>query len=171
MSAVSALTVRKYAKIARKYGMNYAWTAVKEATDAGLPASLGLALATQETTTARNIYGHDPVPNPAPKGGHVTKANYLGIYLPARKRGLGMQGVGPLQLTWYATQDTADKLGGCWNPKYSFRVGYHTLAALIRVYGYVDGIRRYNGSGSRAVAYSASVRRLAALWQGRLQHG
>lgn len=166
---VSALALRKYAKIARKHGMGYAWTTAREASRAGLPVSLGFALAEQETTTTRNVYGHDPVRNPAPKGGHVTEHNYLRIYKPARKRGLGMQGVGPLQLTWFATQDRADALGGCYKVKYNLRVGFSTLAALIRQFGYSKGIERYNGSGPAAVAYSVSVRSRAAKWHNRLK--
>lgn len=149
--------------------MKWPWTIAREASRAGLPVSLGYALAEKETTLARNIYGHDPVRNRAPKGGHVTKKNYLSVYLPDRKRGLGMQGVGPFQLTWFATQDRADALGGCWRPKINARVAFATLAALIKQYGYVDGIRRYNGSGPNAVAYSVAVRGLAVKWHNRLK--
>lgn len=166
---VSPLSIRKYAKTARRFGMNHAWTTAHEAAKAGIPVSLGFALVEQETGTCRNVYGHDPVRNRAPKGGHVTKKNYLGVYLPDRKRGLGMQGVGPLQLTWFATQDVADKLGGCWKPKVNLRVGFSTLAALIRQFGYAKGVERYNGSGPAAVAYSANVRRNAAKWHTRLK--
>lgn len=157
----------KRARIARRHGQKYPFLTAYEANKAGLTPALGYALAEQETGTSRNVYGHDPVRNPAPKGGHVTKRNYLGTYLPARRRGLGMQGVGPLQLTWYATQDVADRLGGCYRRRYNLRVGFRTLAALIRQYGYADGIRRYNGSGPAADAYSRSVRSRAAKWYHR----
>lgn len=169
--AVSRASRLRYARIAKKHGMSYARTIADEASKAGLPISLGFALAEQETTTCRNVFGHDPVRNPAPKGGKVTKDRYL-AYKRWRKQGLGMQGVGPLQLTWYATQDAADRLYkgfGCAVVRYNLRVGFRTLAALIRTYGYVDGIRRYNGSGPAATAYSRSVRSKATKWHNRLK--
>lgn len=157
----------RVAAIARKHGMHYALTIAQEARLAGLSYALGYALAQQETTTARNVFGHDDVRNPAPKGAPVTKARYM-AYKAARKAGLGMQGVGPLQLTWWETQDRADALGGCWRPRFNFRVGFGTLAALIKAFGYKDGIRRYNGSGPAAIEYSFAVRAKRDNWFRRL---
>ena len=142
---------------------------LEEAKIADLPIALACALLEQESGGGHNVYGHDPVANPAPKGGKVTKDNYLNVYLPARKAGLGMQGVGPCQLTWYAYQDEADKIGGCWEPRWNMRVGFGHLASLIDAYGLVDGCRRYNGDGPAAVAYSASLRAKYDAWKQRLR--
>lgn len=152
------------ARKAKRYGMQNSLRIVIEAKRAGIPVSLGFALAEQETGTGANIFGHDPTIYAG--AGVVTEAKYKAY---RRRRGHSlMQGVGPLQLTWWATQDAADRLGGCWIPKYNLRVGFSTLAALIRQYGYAKGIERYNGAGPAAVAYSKSVRARADKWHGRL---
>jgi hypothetical protein len=75
-----------------------------------------------------------------------------------------MQGVGPGQLTWWETQDYADKRGGCHKREVNILVSIQTVAARIRDFGYVDGLRRYNGSGPAAVEYSREVRRKADRW-------
>ena len=96
---------------------------IAEARRAGLPLSYALAFLEKESTgtdadgTTRfglNLFGHDAVRNPV-KGGFVTQARYS-QYRTNRQAGLGMQGVGPCQLTWYEFQDRADSLGGCWMP-------------------------------------------------------
>lgn len=127
--------------------------------------ALGLAL-TQQESTFRNVFGHDPTLSlpESWKGGHVNYYRYF-YYRLQRKLGLGMQGVGPEQLTWWETQDYADKRGGCWKIYVNIDVGCQTLAARIRDLGYVKGIERYNGTGPLARAYSASVRRRAATWR------
>jgi hypothetical protein len=79
-----------------------------------------------------------------------------------------MQGVGPLQLTWWATQDAADKIGGCWVPKNNIRIGFHLLASLIKNYDTKGGVRRYNGAGPRAEAYADSVLARRDKWHRRL---
>lgn len=153
------------ARKAKRYGIKNSLRTVLEARRAGLPVSLAFALVEQETDNGANVFGHDPVQSI--RGGPVTKARYL-TYRARRRAGFGMQGVGPLQLTWWATQDEADRLGGCWKPAVNLRVGLGTLAGLIRQHGYGDGVRRYNGSGPAAVAYSASVRARAKKWHRRL---
>lgn len=157
-----------YARKAKKYGMQNSLRVVLEARRAGIPVSLGFAMVEQETGRALNIFGHDPtssIPN-SWKGTGVTLAKYH--YYKVRRGRYGMQGVGPLQLTWWQTQDTADRLGGCYKTAYNLRVGFSTLAALIRQHGYARGIERYNGSGPAAVAYSKSVRARADKWHRRL---
>lgn len=155
-----------YARCARRAGVppGYSSVIIDEAKRANIPRSLGFALV-QTETNFHNIYGHDPVENRAPKGGHVTKHNYLNVYLPDRKAGKGMQGVGPCQLTWYELQDQATKMGGCWEPRYNMRVAFNQMHSLIKRYGYASGVRRYNGSGQAAINYSALVRRRASNWK------
>lgn len=152
------------ARIAKRHGMQNPYIAADEANRAKLPYAIAYALMEQETGNGANIFGHDPTIFVG--AGVVTKDKYL-----AYKRARGhtrMQGVGPIQLTWWATQDAADKLGGCWRPRFNLRVGFSTLAALIRANGRVLGCERYNGSGPAAVAYSKSLRSKIAKWNALL---
>lgn len=156
----------KLARIARSFGMQNSLRIIKEARATGVPVSLALALFEQESGGA-NIFGHDPTIFVG--AGKVTKRKY-GQYLSQRGptgRG-GMQGVGPGQLTWWATQDQADRLGGAWQPKFNIRIALQTLAGNMRTYGYAKGIERYNGFGPAAEQYSRTVRVLAQRWHQRL---
>lgn len=160
----------RYARIAKSHGMQNSLRIAWEARAAGISPALAYAMVEKESGNGRNVFGHDPT-NSIPKswmGTTVTKDKYL--YYKSRRPKYGMQGVGPLQLTWYEFQDRADRMGGCWVPKYNIRVGFQTLAGLIRQYGRWDGVRRYNGSGPDAVAYRDSVKRLHDKWHKRL-HG
>lgn len=154
--------VSRPAQIAAAHGLGFAEIAVQEGAAAGIPVALAFAMLEQESG-GRNVYGHDAVRNPAVKGGPVTKANYA-AYKADRKRGLGMQGVGPLQLTWWATQDKADAMGGCWRPRINIRCGFQTLKADIDAHGEVAGIAAYNGSGPKAAQYSLAVRAKRDAW-------
>ena len=143
----------------RRAGARYNLIIIDEAQRAGIPISLGYALIETESGF-RNVFGHDPTIFVG--AGEVTKDKYLAY---KRQRGTRhMQGVGPAQLTWWATQDAADRLGGCWRPKYNIRVAFKTLADNIHTYGKVVGIERYNGTGPAAVRYSQIVRGRADKW-------
>jgi hypothetical protein len=102
----------------------------------------------------RNIFGADSVRNPikSQSNAHplvVTEANYH-KYLAYRHQGLGMQGVGWTQLTYFTFQDRADRLGGCWIVENQLIIGFGDLDALIRQYGLRDGLAAYNaGPGNR----------------------
>lgn len=163
------------ARRAKRYGMKNSLRIVLEARRAGLPVSLAFALVEQESTNGANVWGHDPAPNghTSSLGGKpVTRATYLS-YRDVRGpsgRG-GMQGVGPLQLTWWEFQDIADSYGGCWVPKHNLRVGFGVLAKLIKTYGKYNGIARYNGSGAAAQRYASSVLDKQDTWHRRLTEG
>jgi hypothetical protein len=162
-----ALTVK-----AKRHGARYSLRIVLEARRAGIPISLGFAFIEQESGF-RNIWGSDRTASGECSGGIcgnnqtvVTKARYLQY---KKTRGhLGMQGVGPAQLTWWEFQDAADKLGGCWVPKYNIRVAFGLIADLVKQHGMAKGIERYNGAGDAAVRYSRSVRDRQANWHQRL---
>jgi hypothetical protein len=158
-----ARKIRRVA-VARRHGMHHAWTILTEADRAGVPHALALAMVEQETGDGSNIFGHDPTIFIG--AGKVTKSKYLAYK--AQRGTTRMQGVGPLQLTWWSTQDAADKLGGCWKPRYNLRQGFLTLAANIKAHGQRDGIRRYNGSGPAAEAYASGVLTRKAIWRTRL---
>jgi hypothetical protein len=151
-----------YIARARRKGARFAWHLIRWAKATGVQYSLALAICEQETGFA-NVFGHDPT---IAKGwGKVTKASYLTY---KRMRGPtgrgGMQGVGPMQLTWWEFQDRADKLGGCWLPSRNIRVGLEVLASNIRQHGRHTGIARYNGTGSAAENYARSVESKQRRW-------
>lgn len=158
----------KHAAILKRYGFKNPLTLLYEADRAGISHATAVSLTEQETGTGRNVFGHDPVRNPAPKGGRVTKARYLD-YKRFRKAGLGMQGVGPLQLTWFELQDRADAMGGCWKVRYNYRVGFENLARLIKAHGWHAGVKAYNGSGPAADAYERSMTLRHQKWIKRLK--
>jgi hypothetical protein len=143
------LSARKVSKA----GFHHPLTTVLEARRANLPLSYAMAFLEKESDKGLNVFGHDPVKNPI-KGGAVTKDRYL-RYKGYRRAGLGMQGVGPMQLTWYSYQDAADALGGCWKPKFSLRIGFKVAADLIKDHGVKGGVTRWNGAGAAADAYYA----------------
>lgn len=132
--------------LAKARGAEYVTAIFEEARRAGLTRSMGLALVEQESNFS-NVFGHDPTIFVG--AGRVTKAKYLAY---KRQRGPtgrgGMQGVGPVQLTWWEYQDRADKLGGCWVARNNIRVGFELLASLIEQHGDRKGLAIYNG-GSR----------------------
>lgn len=152
----------------KKHGARYSLRIILEARAAGIPISLGFALVEHESGF-RNVFGHDPtifVGGRDAKTGRIYKTVTRGSYLEyKRQRGtVHMQGVGPCQLTWWETQDAADKIGGCWRPGCNIRVAFRALAALISEHGYGLGIERYNGVGDAAVLYSKVVQKGADRW-------
>jgi hypothetical protein len=155
------------AEIIDRFGGNgFGLKVVQEARRSGIPISLGAALVEQESNF-RNVFGHDPVKTGQIKGGPVTRARYL-RYKAMRKAGRGMQGVGLTQLTFFAFQDRADKLGGAWKPANQLRVGFQLLRDLIEQHGQAEGIARYNGTGPAAERYSREVRAKQNRWHDRL---
>lgn len=111
---------------AHKNGIKNPVLVWNECKRAGVNFAAVCAFLEKESGGGDNVFGHDKdssgriifhgqtgrVP--------VTKERYL-EYRTFRRRTGKMQGVGPMQLTWYSFQDNADKLGGCWIPKYNIR--------------------------------------------------
>lgn len=163
------------ARAIRAHGGRYGQEIVGEARRSRVPVALACAVLEKETGF-KNVYGHDAVRNPvrSPPGGllAVSRDNYR-EYLSHRRRGLGNQGVGPMQLTSPDLQDRADELGGCWLPGPNIRVGLEFLAANIRRLGLPGGVVAYNGSGPAAERYGADVLARARRWEARLRaaHG
>lgn len=160
----------KYALIAKRQGMSGSLRLLWEARAAGLTPSLALALREQESGVKGdgNIFGHDPTIYAG--AGKVTKAKYLAYRHARGATGKGgMQGVGPLQLTYYTFQDEADQLGGAWQPKYNYRVGFRALAALVQQHGKRKALAVYNGGeGNPNYSYADSVLRHEKTWHERL---
>lgn len=163
--AAPRILPRDYLKARRlklkAHGIVYPATTVAEARRAGLKIDLACAILLQETSGGHNVFGHDAVRNPV-QGGYVTYARYR-QYLTYRQRGQGSQGVGPCQLTYFAFQDRADRLGGCWQPWLNMRVGFTDLAANIRRTNEWAGIKLYNGSGAKASHYADEVTKRAEI--------
>lgn len=158
-----------YAARARAAGARYQLRIVREARAEGVQLSLAFALVEQESGF-QNVFGHDPTIFAG--AGKVTKAKYLQYKLRRGPQGRGgMQGVGPCQLTWWETQDAADREGGCWNPTANIRIGLRALAASIRDHGQHAGIARYNGTGAAAERYAEEVEAKQAKWHRILTGG
>lgn len=137
---------------------------VREARTADISVSLACALVEQESGF-ENVFGHDPVRLGQIRGGKVTRLRYRRYKL--LRRLCGNQGVGLTQLTSPGYQDAADRLGGCWKPTYQLRVGFGTVAGLIRRYGQHHGLAAYNAGevGWRAgCGYADSVEARAQRW-------
>ena len=164
-----------YANRARRHGVPAGWSSqvIRAAKRAGVQYSLAFALV-QTETGFQNIFGHDAVKNTvkSPPGGvlKVTKANYL-EYKRQRRAGLGMQGVGPCQLTWYELQDQADLAGGCWVPEHNMTVGLKNLRSLVKQHGPARGVAAYNGAGDAADRYSRLVWDRQRAWHAILTKG
>ena len=151
------------AVIAKKAGANYVWRIIFEARRAGIKPSLGFALVEQESNFS-NVFGHDPTIFIG--AGQVTKEKYL-RYKQARGH-TRMQGVGPVQLTWWEFQDRADRLGGCWKPQHNIRVGFSLLADLVKVHGERKGLAIYNGGSVRPnFVYADQVLARRKKWHDR----
>lgn len=159
----------KRAEIARRHGFHFSRTIAYEAQRARLDYDLAFALVTQESGNGANVFGHDPTIFAG--AGKVTRRRYRAY---RRQRGDhgqgGMQGVGPVQLTYYTFQDDADRRGGCWRGGISIRVGFEDLRHLIdTARGDVrHALAVYNGGTVHPnFAYADSVLRHRADWHDR----
>lgn len=111
-----------------------------------IPVSVLVALCQQESNFS-NIFGHDKKKNGRISGipehwagSKVTRFKYM--YYKARRRIMGNQGVGPMQLTFPVFQDEADADGGCWKSD----VNIATAAGIIKDI--------YNHHGNWPVVYA-----------------
>jgi hypothetical protein len=152
---------------------NYGIGLAQELVAAALMEGIDLAVAAtviEKESGGRNIWGADTTVTGGtytPEG-PVTQENYL-AYRAAMKAGrIPRNGCGPAQCTSAQYQDTADELGGCWDPTANYRSGFRGLQALISAYGIYGGFEHYNGSGPAAIAYANSCMVRYAVWQQRL---
>jgi len=153
--ATRSSTRDRLLKDARRYGVKEPDVALSAAREAGIPFYVGAAFLMQESGGGANVFGHDA--SIYSGAGKVTKDKYL-RYRAQRKSTGKMQGVGPMQLTWYRFQDRADRIGGAWKPYSNMLVGFRHLAHLRAAHGnWHDAARDYNGSGPAAVAYAGQV--------------
>lgn len=157
------------AAVMRQYGLVLVEELIVAARAEGAEIPIAATLMSGESN-ARNIWGHDPVATGGAyvKGGPVTRENYLAYRALMRTGRIGRQGCGPAQCTSAGYQDTADALGGCWEPVANMRAGLRGLMALINRYGITGGAQRYNGSGPQAVAYGKNFAARHTTWSNRL---
>lgn len=149
---------------AKRHGIVIADVAYDEAKRAGLEFAVACAILMRESSGGNNVFGHDPTIFVG--AGAVTKEKYAAYKAARVKAGNRlMQGVGPVQLTYFGYQDQADAQGGCWDPRFNCRIGFQALAGNIKAHGLRDGIRRYNGSGPAAEAYADAVVAAAGNWR------
>lgn len=155
--------------VLRQYGLVLADELIQAAQLEGAEIAVAATLMAGESN-ARNVWGHDPVETGGAytKGGPVTRENYLAYRALVRTGRIGRQGCGPAQCTSAGYQDSADALGGCWDPVANMRAGLRGLQQLIRRYGVQGGAQRYNGSGALAVAYGRNFVARYQTWSNRL---
>lgn len=158
---------------AKLYGANFSLRIILECRRRKVPISAGFALIEGESNF-ENVFGHDPttsIPS-AWKGGEVTETRYK--YYKQHRSSKGMQGVGPAQLTWWAYQDRADRLGGCWKSRWNIDVGiavfadhFHNAAGTTKTKLHTAA-RKYNGSGDAALVYANRFMDRYNKWHRRL---
>lgn len=152
---------------ARQNGIVIPVRAYRAARKAGIPYPVACAFLVQESAGGQNVFGHDPMKSQRAynllAGKPVTPELYL-RYKRHRDE-WGMQGVGPMQLTWWEFQDEADRNGGCYVPYPNMLVAFTILAGYRAAEGtWWDAARRYNGSGMAAEAYADTVIKRIREW-------
>jgi len=143
---------------------------VAEASDAGLPPALALALVEQESGF-RNIFGCDQGPRETAPWCHqeVTRQRVKALIDHVERGGIS-NGVGLTQLTSIGFIRQAEAEGGAHRVEAQCRVGFRLLHDLIARHGQRVGIGAYNGGeGNPNLAYADSVIALRATWRRRIK--
>jgi hypothetical protein len=168
--STAALAVASPADILTAGGIQRAPEVVELAAAAGLDLAAAAVVLIKESGGGYNVFGHDHVPTGGAyvPGSPVTQQSYDSYHAAVLAGKAGRQGVGPTQLTYWALQDEADSIGGCWNWTCNITIGFKTLAGLIRANGLRNGFRAFNGSGPAAEAYAADSMAKYAVWATRL---
>ena len=161
----------------RGIGTKYPVRTVQAAREHSLNIPLFCSVLTQETAGGLMLWGHDPTifvggydaKNGVHYGPIVTEISYKAYLAQRGPKGRGgMQGCGSGQLTYYAYQDRADVLGGCWKILPNLRVTAEILAANIAKDGLGAGVAAYNGSGPSAKKYADQVIARANVYAAKL---
>jgi len=159
-------TDKEKIQIAANLGIKMPFRAMKVSHAVPIPYGVLCAFLEQESGGGQNIYGHDP-------GwfcgkGPVTRENYA-VYK-AGRAAHNSQGVGPMQLTYYAFQDRADALGGCWRPYVNMLVGAQILKEyFVKYKTWHLAAYHYNGSGEAAERYADAVTEKIKKYVSRMQ--
>lgn len=142
-------------------GCKMPYKAWKVSQKTGVPMWFICAILEQETSGGRNVFGQDP--SIFRNAGTVTEAKYKAYKAQRIRSGNRyMQGVGPMQLTWWEFQDQADKMGGTWKPYVNILAGAKILKSWkTNNNTWVDTTKRWN-SGSE---YQREIKQVAAKWR------
>lgn len=151
---------QKIAK-ARNMGCKMSYKAWRASRATGVPMWFICAILEQETSGGRNIFGQDPTI--FVRAGEVTKEKYWAYKVERIRSGnRKMQGVGPMQLTWWEFQDEADRAGGCWKPYINILTGARILKRWkTPSIPWVETTKRWN-SGTE---YQSEIRRICEKWR------
>jgi len=160
--------------VARRAGVLIPEIMVQAAAMENIEWSVACSILEGESGGGKNIWGADGGMNVRTNGTYkprtpVTRAAYLAYRTEMRAGRIIRQGAGPCQCTSAQYQDTADALGGTWDPLANCRSGFRGMGALIRKYGVRGGARRYNGSGDAAEIYADRFLARYQKWQGILR--
>lgn len=160
------------AQILRANGMGLVDELIRAAQMEGMSIPIAATIIAGESW-GKNIWGADGGMNVRTNGTYkprtpVTRSAYLAYRTEMRAGRIIRQGCGPAQCTSSQYQDTADALGGCWDPLANMRSGFRGMGALMKAYGTRNGARRYNGSGPQAERYADSFMSRLAIWERRL---
>ena len=150
---------------ARRAGIKIPVIAFVAAKRAGIPYWMACAFLVQESAGGQNVFGHDP--SIFEGAGKVTKDKYLEYRRQRIASGnRKMQGVGPMQLTWWEFQDEADRAGGAWKPYYNSLIGFKIIRKYLDA-GMTpqQAATRYNGSGPAAEAYGREMNTRFETWR------
>lgn len=128
-----------------------------------MPLVHALVLLDAESSGGLNIFGKPKKPCGQPHRSPVTPESYA-AYL-ARRDECQSQGVGILQLTWPATQDEADRRGGCWDPHIQAQVGLEQFADLLARYGVEGAFSAWNTGKPGETPYAAKAMGMVDGWQ------
>lgn len=145
--------------VAYQNGIKNPYRAFRVSKETGLPYAVLCAILEKESAGGANVFGHDGGATGWASGwGRVTKRKYL-RYKRGRQAGKGMQGVGPMQLTWWEFQDRADERGGCWKPYVNMVVGSEILHNYWNRYGNWKQVgERWNGAAEYGEDLAAKIR-------------
>jgi hypothetical protein len=147
--------------VAAANGNKIPYQTMRAADITGVPFHVLCAFLEQESAGGKNIFGHDPTIFAG--AGYVTKKKYL-AYKAERKRTGKMQGVGPMQLTWFTFQDEADALGGCWRPIYNVQVGARIICDYYKTSKNWAAVgQAYNGSARYGQEIVVKINKWAKL--------
>lgn len=137
---------------------------VVEAARVGCPLVHAVTLLDLESSGGMNVFGAQKQCG-QPRYSEVTEHSYA-AYKAGRDR-CGTQGIGPMQLTWAATQDDADRLGGCWRPEINLRVGLTQFVGNMRRAGETerDWYSRYNTGKPGPSPYAGRAAVLIPRWR------
>ena len=165
------LTDEQKIDIATSHGILRAGVVMRICRDIKLPFYVACAYLEQETNGGDNVFGSDSGKPGLIRGEDLVRAtgnkdvtlDRYRIYRMQRDF-LGMQGVGPLQLTWWELQDEADLLGGCWDPIINTEVGLKLIREYKNTRTWDEVALRWNG-GEKYVIHN---RELRDKWRERL---